>query len=79
MYPICRMHSVSPMGRPAPNVHYGPPLEYKIYDINRRLRQRPDYPDRWWWEQFALEFFDDTATMLISFYTPGEGEKHYSE
>ena len=69
---------MSPMTRPPPPV-FGPPLEFKIYEINQRLRDRPEFPNRWWWENFAMEFFDDTATMLISFCTPTEGEKHFSE
>ena len=73
-----RMHTLSPMMRPPAPV-YPPSLENKICEINRRLRERPGVVESWWWDNFVLEFFDDAATMLISFYCPTEGEKHFSK
>ncbi|XP_067935009.1 LIM domain-binding protein 2-like isoform X2 [Watersipora subatra] len=71
------MHALSPMARPPAPV-YAPSLEHKIHEINRRLQERPDFNSQWWWDGFAMEFFDDTATMLISFCTPTDGEKHFT-
>jgi len=54
-------------------------VELKVHEINKRLKQRPSYPDSWWWEQFAVEFFDDNATLTISFFTESEGERNFSK
>lgn len=56
-----------------------PSMELKITEMNKRLKQKPPYIDHYWWDHFAIEFFDDSASMLISFYTPNEGEKHFSK
>lgn len=69
---------MSPMPRAAAPV-YAPPLEYKIHEINQRLRNQPEMQHRWWWDSFALEFFDDMATMIISFCTEDEREQHFSK
>nr|VZI25717.1 unnamed protein product [Spirometra erinaceieuropaei] len=40
--------------------------EYRIFELNKRLQQRGDESDSFWWETFVTDFFEDDATMIIS-------------
>jgi hypothetical protein len=40
---------------------------FRIYDMNKRLQQRTEESDNLWWDAFATEFFEDDATLSLSF------------
>ncbi|KFD55673.1 hypothetical protein M514_03421, partial [Trichuris suis] len=75
-----------PAGMHLPPEHGGPRglppsfnLDYKIFEMNRRLQQRSDDPDNasLWWDAFASEFFEDDATLSLSFCLE-DGPKRYT-
>lgn len=51
--------------------------DVRIYELNRRLQHRIEDADNVWWDAFATEFFDDDATMTLSFCLE-DGPKRYS-
>lgn len=71
---LSRMNPSSPMMP----VSTGAILELKINELNRRLRHCADSKNHWWWDQFASEFFDDSAYIFLSYCTTDDGEKHFS-
>jgi len=46
--------------------YFGQP-DYRIYELNRRLQQRTEESDNLWWDAFATEFFEDDATLTLTF------------
>ena len=52
--------------------------EFRIYEMNRRLQQRNEESDNLWWDAFANEFFEDDATLTITFCLE-DGPKRYSK
>ncbi|KPM03520.1 LIM-domain binding protein-like protein [Sarcoptes scabiei] len=79
-----------PGGPPAnPNMHHGrhTPFydmrqpENRVHEINKRLQQRSDVcrhdSDNIWWDAFASEFFEDDATLTVTFCLE-DGPKRYS-
>ncbi|XP_074615293.1 LIM domain-binding protein 2-like isoform X2 [Acropora palmata] len=51
--------------------------DVRIYELNRRLQHRIEDADNVWWDAFAAEFFDDDATLTLSFCLE-DGPKRYS-
>uniref|UniRef100_A0A8C9FQF1 LDB2 n=1 Tax=Pavo cristatus TaxID=9049 RepID=A0A8C9FQF1_PAVCR len=50
--------------------------EYRIYEMNKRLQARSEDSDNLWWDAFATEFFEDDATLTLSFCLE-DGPKRY--
>ncbi|XP_024082222.1 LIM domain-binding protein 2 isoform X2 [Cimex lectularius] len=61
-------------GRHTP--YFGQP-DYRIYELNKRLQQRTDESDNLWWDAFATEFFEDDATLTLTFCLE-DGPKRYT-
>nr|XP_015199473.1 PREDICTED: LIM domain-binding protein 2 isoform X7 [Lepisosteus oculatus] len=51
--------------------------EYRIYEMNKRLQSRTEESDNLWWDAFATEFFEDDATLTLSFCLE-DGPKRYT-
>ncbi|XP_034298678.1 LIM domain-binding protein 2 isoform X2 [Pantherophis guttatus] len=51
--------------------------EYRIYEMNKRLQARSEDSDNLWWDAFATEFFEDDATLTLSFCLE-DGPKRYT-
>ncbi|KAK1175285.1 LIM domain-binding protein 2-like isoform X1 [Acipenser oxyrinchus oxyrinchus] len=51
--------------------------EYRIYEMNKRLQSRTEESDSLWWDAFATEFFEDDATLTLSFCLE-DGPKRYT-
>jgi len=63
-----------PAMRPVPFM--GQP-DYRIHEMNRRLQQRTEESDNLWWDAFATEFFEDDASLTLSF-SMEDGPKRYT-
>ncbi|XP_047001550.1 LIM domain-binding protein 2 isoform X5 [Schistocerca americana] len=64
---------------PVPRRHtpyFGQP-DYRIYELNKRLQQRTEESDNLWWDAFATEFFEDDATLTLTFCLE-DGPKRYT-
>lgn len=57
--------------------YFGQP-DYRIYELNKRLQQRTEESDNLWWDAFATEFFEDDATLTLTFCLE-DGPKRYSK
>ncbi|XP_069600799.1 LIM domain-binding protein 2 isoform X1 [Ranitomeya imitator] len=51
--------------------------EYRIYELNKRLQSRMEDSDNLWWDAFTTEFFEDDATLTLSFCLE-DGPKRYT-
>ncbi|XP_022091797.1 LIM domain-binding protein 2-like isoform X2 [Acanthaster planci] len=51
--------------------------DYRIYELNKRLQQRTEESDNLWWDAFATEFFEDDASLTLSFCLE-DGPKKYA-
>ncbi|XP_036373105.1 LIM domain-binding protein 2-like isoform X2 [Megalops cyprinoides] len=51
--------------------------EYRIYEMNKRLQSRTEDSDILWWDAFTTEFFEDDATLTLSFCLE-DGPKRYT-
>ncbi|XP_023845967.1 LIM domain-binding protein 2-like isoform X5 [Salvelinus sp. IW2-2015] len=51
--------------------------EYRIYEMNKRLQSRTEESDSLWWDAFATEFFEEDATLTLSFCLE-DGPKRYT-
>uniref|UniRef100_A0A8C5GBU1 LIM interaction domain-containing protein n=1 Tax=Gouania willdenowi TaxID=441366 RepID=A0A8C5GBU1_GOUWI len=51
--------------------------EYRIYEMNKRLQTRTEEGDSLWWDAFATEFFEEDATLTLSFCLE-DGPKRYT-
>ncbi|XP_056295744.1 LIM domain-binding protein 2a isoform X8 [Pseudoliparis swirei] len=51
--------------------------EYRIYEMNKRLQTRTEESDSLWWDAFATEFFEEDATLTLSFCLE-DGPKKYT-
>jgi LIM domain-binding protein 1 len=56
--------------------YFGQP-DYRIYELNKRLQQRTEESDNCWWDSFANEFFEDDATLTLTFCLE-DGPKRYT-
>lgn len=56
---------------------FGQP-DYRLYELNKRLQQRTEESDNLWWDAFATEFFEDDATLTLTFCLE-DGLKRYSK
>uniref|UniRef100_T1IZ74 LIM interaction domain-containing protein n=1 Tax=Strigamia maritima TaxID=126957 RepID=T1IZ74_STRMM len=56
--------------------YFGQP-DYRIYELNKRLQQRTEESDNLWWDAFATEFFEDDATLTLTFCLE-DGPKRYT-
>ncbi|XP_021939195.1 LIM domain-binding protein 2 isoform X5 [Zootermopsis nevadensis] len=64
---------------PVPRRHapyFGQP-DYRMYELNKRLQQRTEESDNLWWDAFATEFFEDEATLTLTFCLE-DGPKRYT-
>ncbi|XP_011494792.1 PREDICTED: LIM domain-binding protein 2-like isoform X1 [Ceratosolen solmsi marchali] len=64
---------------PVPRRHtpyYGQP-DYRFYELNKRLQQRTEESDNLWWDAFATEFFEDDASLTLTFCLE-DGPKRYT-
>ncbi|XP_059476012.1 LIM domain-binding protein 2 isoform X3 [Neocloeon triangulifer] len=64
---------------PVPRRHtpyFGQP-DYRVYELNKRLQQRTEESDNLWWDAFATEFFEDDATLTLTFCLE-DGPKRYT-
>ncbi len=52
------------------------PVSYKISEMNKRLQQRTDDSDNFWWDAFATEFFEDESQLILTFCLE-DGPKRY--
>lgn len=71
---------MSPLDNEAALMRHHPPImqcEYKIYELNKWLQQRPEDDDIKWWDRFATEFFEDDAVMSLAFFLE-DGPKRFS-
>uniref|UniRef100_A0A7N6BEH4 LIM interaction domain-containing protein n=1 Tax=Anabas testudineus TaxID=64144 RepID=A0A7N6BEH4_ANATE len=64
----------SELGRHSP---YMVQPEYRIYEMNKRLQARTEESDSLWWDAFATEFFEEDATLTLSFCLE-DGPKRYT-
>ncbi|XP_074640703.1 LIM domain-binding protein 2-like isoform X2 [Tubulanus polymorphus] len=80
MMPAPRMPSPLPrdpaMAMPRHTPYMGQP-DYRIYELNKRLQQRTEESDNLWWDAFCTEFFEDDATLTLSFCLE-DGPKRYT-
>lgn len=60
-----------------PQRSFLPSPEFKIYELNKRLHNRPQDCDNIWWDSFVSEFFEDNATLSIAFCLE-DGPKQFS-
>lgn len=51
--------------------------DYRIHELNKRLQQRSEESDSLWWDAFSTEFFEDDATMTLTFCLE-DGPKRYT-
>ncbi|KAL0808385.1 hypothetical protein ABMA28_012867 [Loxostege sticticalis] len=72
-----------PMYHPMPDPYFrrhapyfGQP-DYRVYELNKRLQQRTEDSDNLWWDAFATEFFEDDATLTLTFCLE-DGPKRYT-
>ncbi|KAL3865290.1 hypothetical protein ACJMK2_006899 [Sinanodonta woodiana] len=63
-------------GRPRHAPYMGQP-DFRICELNKRLQQRTEESDNLWWDAFATEFFEDEATLTLSFCLE-DGPKRYT-
>lgn len=56
--------------------YFGQP-DYRLYELNKRLQQRTEESDNLWWDAFATEFFEDDATLTLTFCLE-DGPKRYT-
>ncbi|KAJ6645331.1 LIM domain-binding protein 2 [Pseudolycoriella hygida] len=57
---------------------YNQSTEYKVHELNKRLQQRNEQDsDNCWWDAFATEFFEDDATLTLTFCLE-DGPKRYT-
>ncbi|RVE48367.1 hypothetical protein evm_006928 [Chilo suppressalis] len=56
--------------------YFGQP-DYRVYELNKRLQQRTEDSDNLWWDAFATEFFEDDATLTLTFCLE-DGPKRYT-
>lgn len=56
--------------------YFGQP-DYRLYELNKRLQQRSEESDNLWWDAFATEFFEDDATLTLTFCLE-DGPKRYT-
>lgn len=76
------MHPMhSPMERePGMHARHTPYMgqpDYRIYELNKRLQHRTEDSDNQWWDAFSTEFFEDDATLTLSFCLE-DGPKRYT-
>lgn len=77
-------HPMMPMGGPMDRLdqgrrhapYFGQP-DYRLYELNKRLQQRTEESDNLWWDAFATEFFEDDATLTLTFILE-DGPKRYT-
>ncbi|KAH9398513.1 LIM domain-binding protein 2 [Tyrophagus putrescentiae] len=74
--PPNHMQPPPPHGRHTPFYEMRQP-EFRIYEMNKRLWQRSEEADNLWWDAFATEFFEDDATLTVTFYLE-DGPKRYT-
>ena len=55
-----------------------PQPDYRIHEMNKRLQQRTDESDNLWWDAFANEFFEDDASITLTFVLE-DGPKRHSK
>ncbi|XP_035826512.1 LIM domain-binding protein 2 isoform X3 [Aplysia californica] len=60
--------------RPTP--YMGQP-DYRIYELNKRLQHRTEDSDNLWWDSFTTEFFEDDASLTLTFCLE-DGPKRYT-
>ncbi|KAL3865286.1 hypothetical protein ACJMK2_006899 [Sinanodonta woodiana] len=70
--PMDRDHGMGPRHAP----YMGQP-DFRICELNKRLQQRTEESDNLWWDAFATEFFEDEATLTLSFCLE-DGPKRYT-
>ncbi|KAG7314011.1 hypothetical protein KOW79_022507 [Hemibagrus wyckioides] len=51
--------------------------QYRIHELNKRLQSRSEDCDILWWDAFCTEFFEDDATLTLSFCLE-DGPKTYT-
>ncbi|KAI2803486.1 LIM domain-binding protein 2, partial [Blomia tropicalis] len=69
-------HMQPPHGRHTPFYEMRQP-EFRIFEMNKRLLQRSDESDNLWWDAFSTEFFEDDATLTVTFCLE-DGPKRYT-
>ncbi|XP_076317611.1 LIM domain-binding protein 2-like isoform X2 [Tachypleus tridentatus] len=78
--PAQNMPHTMPDGRPLDHgrhtPYFGQP-DYRIYEMNKRLQLRTEDSDNLWWDTFATEFFEDDATLTLTFCLE-DGPKRYT-
>jgi len=71
-------HAINFNNQIRPNIALRPPIyEFKVYELTKRLTERPENTDSIWWDQFVTEFFDDHSTFTIHIASE-EGPKQYT-
>ncbi|KAK7109870.1 LIM domain-binding protein 2-like isoform X3 [Littorina saxatilis] len=63
--------------RPAPSFMGQQQPDYRIHELNKRLQQRNEESDNLWWDAFATEFFEDDASLTLTFCLE-DGPKRYT-
>ncbi|CAD7088290.1 unnamed protein product [Hermetia illucens] len=63
--------------RPRRHTSYFSQTEHRVFELNKRLQQRTEESDNCWWDSFATEFFEDDATLTLSFCLE-DGPKRYT-
>ncbi|XP_036439365.1 LIM domain-binding protein 2b [Colossoma macropomum] len=51
--------------------------DYRVHELNKRLQSRTEDCDILWWDAFCTEFFEEDATLTLSFCLE-EGPKTYT-
>ncbi|XP_071947729.1 LIM domain-binding protein 2-like isoform X1 [Antedon mediterranea] len=51
--------------------------DFRMFELNKRLQHRNEDSDNLWWDAFATEFFEDDATLTLSFCLE-DGPKRYT-
>ncbi|CAG0917381.1 unnamed protein product [Notodromas monacha] len=78
MGPQMGMHGPYPPPQRRHAPLFGQP-DYRIFELNKRLQQRSEDMDTssLWWDAFATEFFEDEATLTLTFCLE-DGPKRYT-
>ncbi|KAL8591606.1 LIM domain-binding protein 2 [Nucella lapillus] len=63
--------------RPGPSFMGQQQPDYRIHELNKRLQQRNEESDNLWWDAFATEFFEDDASLTLTFCLE-DGPKRYT-
>lgn len=75
--PIDRMEQGALQSVPRRHSTFYNSTEFRVHELNKRLQQRTEESDNCWWDAFATEFFEDDASLTLTFCLE-DGPKRYT-